>query len=500
MKKKLTAVLLAALMLSAFASCGGEAAPSGQDNTPAQTSAAGTTAAEETTEAVEYADPGVKYDGAEFCIAAYDSDNYFWQAASYCDAYAEEENGDPINDALIARNRAVEETLGVTIKPYGVDVSSRDISAEVKKLILAGDDTIDLAYVTGTGVVSMVGTGDMLLDLNKLDTLDLTHSWWDATSVEQLRILGANYFVTGDASLYAQFSPIVYFVNKQLIEDFSLDNPYELVRGGQWTLDKMAAMSEAVARDVNGDNVMDINDAFGMGCEVGSITFMLQGCGVRMTVQNDDGVPQLVYNTEKTASLVERLVTLIRNHDVNTVATDYSGYGNAFTEVLVPMFADNRMLFFNNQLLVAMNLRDMQADFGILPPVKYDEAQDDYIDFTNGSWISFLMVPVTNVEFEMTGHIMDALGYNGQKYVTPAYIETTVLNKTLRDDDSAEMLELILNSRSYDLANYYNWGKIASLASTMCSNKTTDFASEYAKIESAVQAAIEATIATISGN
>ncbi len=500
MMKKLTALLLAGLMLAAFVSCGEEGGAQNAGNTPAETTASSVTDAAETTEAVEYTDPGVKYDGAEFCIAAYDSDNYFWQAASYCDAYAEEENGDPINDSLVARNRAIEENLGVTLTHYGVDVSSRDISAEVKKLILAGDDKVDLAYVTGSGVNSMVGSGDMLVDLNKIGTLDLSHSWWDETSVEQLRILNANYFVTGDASLYASFSPIVYFVNKQVVEDFSLDNPYELVRSGAWTLDKMNSMCEAVARDVNGDNVMDINDAFGMGCEVGSINMMLAGCGVRITKQDADGVPQLTYNTEKTATLVGRLVTIIRNHDVNTTSSDYSGYGNVFTEVLVPMFADNRMLFFNNQLLVAMNLRDMQADFGILPPVKYDEAQEDYIDFTNGSWISFLMVPVTNMQFDMTGHVMDALGYYGQKYVTPAYIETTVLNKTMRDDDSAEMLELILDSRSYDIANYYNWGSVYSLASTMCSNKNTDFASEYARIAEKVQTAIDTTIATISGS
>ena len=500
MKKNLIALLLAALLLPALISCGEESGAQTPGKTSSDTTAAADTAAAETTTAAEYVDPGVKFDGKEFCIAAYDSDNYFWQAASYCDAYAEEENGDPINDSLVARNRAIEEGLNVSLTHYGVDVSSRDISAEVKKLILAGDDKVDLAYVTGSGVSSMVGTGDMLVDLNKIGTLDLSHSWWDATSVEQLRILGANYFVTGDASLYANFSPIVYFVNKQVVEDFSLDNPYDLVRKGTWTLDKMNAMCEAVARDVNGDNKMDINDAFGMGCETGSINMMLAGCGVRITTQDADGVPQLVYNTEKAATLVAKLVTIIRNHDVNTVATDYSGYGNAFTEVLVPMFADNRMLFFNNQLLVAMNLRDMQADFGILPPVKYDEAQEDYIDFTNGSWISFLMIPVTNLDLDMTGYVMDALGYYGQKFVTPAYIETTVLNKTMRDEDSAEMLELVLSSRSYDIANYYNWGSVYSLASTMCGNKTTDFASEYAKIAEKVQTAIDTTIATISGN
>jgi len=496
--KKTLASILALLTLSAtlLTACGG-----GDTKAPASdTTAAADTTSAEVTEAVttsEYADPGVDYNGAEFVMAAYDSDNYFWQAASYCDVYAESETGEPINDSLYQRNRAVEEQLNVKIKPYSVDVSTRIIDTEVKRLILAGEDLIDAAFVVGSGIPTMVGSGDMVYDLSTIDTLDLSYSWWDQKSVEYMSILGSIYAVTGNISLYANFAPIVYFVNKQLVSDFSLDNPYDTVRDGKWTLDKAIEMATAVAHDVNGDSKMDINDCYGMCGELSGINNMLLAAGLRFTEHNEEGIPELVYNNEKTISFFEKVIPFLNNKSVVTTSGQYSGYGNVFVEVFVPMFADNRVLFYNNQLLVAMNLRDMEADFGILPSPKFDENQEEYIGGTNNSWISFIVVPVTNGALDMTGIVLDAMGYYSQQYVTPAYIETTVLDKALRDEDSAEMLEIILASRTYDLAYYYNWGSISSVGSGLASSGSTDFASRYATSENAIKNALADTILKI---
>jgi len=502
MKKTLAALLaILTIAMTTLASCGGGDTSA---DTPKDTAAADTTAAEtaETTTAAEYVDPGVNYDGAEIVIAAYSSDTYFWQAASYCDAFAAEENGDPINDALYQRNRKVEETLGVKITPYECDVSSRVIDTKLTPLILAGEDLVDAAFVVGSGIPNMIGTGDMLYDLNSIDTLDLSASWWDEKSVEQLTILDSLYCVTGDISLYANFAPIVYFFNKQMVDDFKLDNPYELVRDGSWTADKAIEMSGKVGRDINGDGKRDINDSYGMLCENGSINYMLMGAGVRFSETGSDGLPKITINTEKTVDLIEKFIPYMNDRNSVTTSSHYTGMGfsNVFTEVFIPMFVENRALFYNNQLLVAMNLRDMEADFGILPVPKYDESQDEYITGANGSWISFILVPVTNSQLDMTGHVLDCMGYYGQQYVTPAYIDTTVLNKTLRDDDSAEMLELILDSRTYDIANYYNWGSINTKVSTdLVSGNRTDFASAYAAIEPNITAALQKTIDTIQG-
>nr|MBQ4318159.1 hypothetical protein [Clostridia bacterium] len=241
-----------------------------------------------------------------------------------------------------------------------------------------------------------------------------------------------------------------------------------------------------------------INDSYGMLCEPGSMMYMVAACDVRLTTTGSDGIPEITVNSEKTVDLVEKFVPFMNDRNAVTHSGQYTGFGNVFTEVFIPMFVENRALFYNNQLLVAMNLRDMEADFGILPAPKYDESQDEYLGIANASWMSFVTVPVTNGQIDMTGHVLDCLGYYGQQLVTPAYIDTTITSKTLRDEDSAEMLELILASRDYDLAFFYNWGNLySSFLSTFVSNNTTDFASSYASIEPTAQAAIDKTVEQI---
>ena len=110
------------------------------------------------------------------------------------------------------------------------------------------------------------------------------------------------------------------------------------------------------------------------------------------------------------------------------------------------------------------------------------------------AWGTFLVMPITNDKFDMTGHVIEAMGYYGQQLVTPAFIETTVQGKTLRDDESIEMLDILLSNRVYDIATFYNWGGINDMFSQIAMKSNLQFASSYAKIEKKVQAALEKTV------
>lgn len=91
--------LTLALLMALLASCG-ETPVEKPDDTTGET-----TTIEDTTAAPEYLPPDVDYEGATFTILDYDTDEYFWHAATYSDIHAEEDNGDPINDAQFKRNR-----------------------------------------------------------------------------------------------------------------------------------------------------------------------------------------------------------------------------------------------------------------------------------------------------------------------------------------------------------------------------------------------------------
>ena len=90
------------------------------------------------------------------------------------------------------------------------------------------------------------------------------------------------------------------FFNKDLIAENQLDDPYQLVKDGTWTLDRMYEMARAVAVD-NGDGEMNVTtgDTWGfIGAAFDTYKFIL-GCDAPMVEKNEDDVPVIsVLNTK----------------------------------------------------------------------------------------------------------------------------------------------------------------------------------------------------------
>ena len=55
----------------------------------------------------------------------------------------------------------------------------------------------------------------------------------------------------------------------------------------------------------------------------------------------------------------------------------------------------------------------------------------------------------------MVGAIVEAMAAKSMYTLTTAYYDKSFTYKSLRDEDSVEMLEIVLQSRSYDLSNIY---------------------------------------------
>ncbi len=492
LKRIFAALLLAATTFTAVACSSG-----GTSSTDTTTAGGDTTAAETTTtvETSEYTAPDATYDGKTITVGAVDyvttGTAGSWKATGYIEVMAFEENGDPLNDAIYERNRRVEEELDVDIELYSF-TSFSNIGSEFLKPILASEDTIDFAMVNGSNLTKVLGTG-YVLELNEFG-LDLSYSWWDQNSVEEFTLYDQIHTVTGDISLYNNYAPITLFFNKVLANNYDLGNPYEIVTNGEWTIDKLIEMCQKVAGDVNGNGEIDIEDRFGMCAEGATMNYMIHSIGERFTKKDADGDISLSVNTERTATLIEKFVPFMRDKAVNMFNGDFSGYKNVFTDLFLPTFTDDRALFYNNQLLVALNLRDMEADFGILPTPKYDEMQDDYSSPYSTWWATFVCIPATNSQAEMTVDTIQAMGYYAQQLITPAYIDSTITGKTLRDEESIAMLEVIMGNRVYDIGQVYNWGGIASIGSELVNGQSTAFASKYESMAEKVQTAIDTTV------
>jgi hypothetical protein len=110
----------------------------------------------------------------------------------------------------------------------------------------------------------------------------------------------------------------------------------------------------------------------------------------------------------------------------------------------------------------------MEQDFGVLPYPKYTEEQEHYYSSYNTVWGTSYGIPVTNMELDRTGWILEVMGYYSTDTIYPATIEKNILTKTVRDEESADMLNLLFNNKFYELGQWGTsvYGNLCTMAQT----------------------------------
>lgn len=491
-KRSLCLPLAFLVMFGMLVSC---ASPDEPDavNTAVSTGNVAVSDAEENI-APEYIAPDVSYDGAAFTVSSNEWTTSPWQINKYIEAYCEEDAAEPINSAIYRRNKKVEELFDITIGFYPIKAQSS--TTELLTPMNAGDEVFQFAMPNGTSLPALIGKGASIYDLNDLTDFNMDASWWDSKSVEYLKIRGHNYMITGDLCFWTYAAPVILFYNKQIGEDYNIEEPYDMVRKGTWTIDELFSLVRRVSDDLDGE-VDQTERLVGLYCYDETTSFVYAG-GVRLSGQNENGDISFVVNNEKAEDIVARVNEVIHDKSICLWAGDhYKGHANPFFEVLMKGFTENKTLFFSQQLLVALDLRNMNSDYGILPYPKYDVGQSSYYSSGNTSWQTFVIVPNTTSDLEMCGNVLNALGYYSQQEVIPAFIDQTIMTKGTRDEDSAEMLDIVFNNIVYDVAFYYDWGGIKSTLYTIL-QQNSPFASRYAKIEISAMKQLEKTLDMIS--
>lgn len=413
----------------------------------------------------------------------------------------EEENGDLINDAIVKRNRAVEDELNVNIELIPLTAQDRTSSEVLRTYIMAQEDVVQVSMQMASGMGPLLSTDGLVVNLNDIPTLDLSSSWWNQNANEEFNLYGKQLTAVGDMCLFNLGSPVVVYFSKKLVETNQLENPYQLVYDGKWTFDTMAKMSADTANDINGNTEMDAEDIFGFGGEGASITYFYYASGMRYCERDSAGELSLTLNTEKTADLVAKVIPFLRNANTNIYSSDskWADFSNKFVDLMMPKLTKGELLFFSNQLHVALSMRDAEYDFGVVPMPKWDESQKEYYSFGNGSFSDYIVVPSTNTNLEMTGHFLDAMGHYAQEYITPAFIDYSIMDKAVRDEDSANMINMIYDNQVFDVGYVFNWGSITGDMSNMVKNSQNNWASGWAEDASETETAFAETIKQLKG-
>ncbi|MBQ9429337.1 MAG: extracellular solute-binding protein [Clostridia bacterium] len=387
--------------------------------------------------------------------------NWAWN-----DFAAENEEGNVVETAIYRRNALIKEKYGVNIVnedivKYASNMGTGDGYRKIYTDYMAGDSNYDAAMI-GTYDVATLAYNGYIQDLNQIEHLDLQKSYWDQKANEDLSLRGKMYYTTGDISLSDNRSTYTLFFSKAMAKDYGLADPYELVRTGNWTLETFGSMVKAVGSDDNQDGIYDKNDTFGLLTPTDTHLAILAAADERICRISDAGQLVLTFYNERIVNLYDKYLAIVGDHSHSynyqySYVTGKTGLDSS-NEERIAMFNTGHALFYSHTMFYMDYLRDLESDFGILPYPKLDAEQENYGNLVSAWHSEFLCVPVINKDLDRTGIILEELAYQGKKMMTPAYYEKTLVGQYTRDEESAEMLDIIFSSLVFDVGAYYNVG------------------------------------------
>ena len=443
MKKAISLLLLAALLCGTI-SCG-ESASDGDTTTPANTTDAETTV--DNTPKLGLPED-LKYDGYTFTFYGRSGSKKLFIAD-------EEKSGDTMNDAVWARQQKVSELLDVN---FDFHECADNVAADAKNTILAGDDAYDV-LLPHARYAFQYAADDLTLNwLTDLKYIDLAADWWSKDCSESFQIGNMLCAMIGDID-YSNFgSAKCFYFNRAIFDKYGWDYPYQLVRDGKWTFDKMVEYAVGSTEDLNGDAKYEFGtDQLGFATSWwGTPTNIITTAGVKICEKDTDNQLEITLNSERTIDVFD--------HFFSTMSQD--GLYILMQDDITPIsnaFRDSKLTFVEMGANSSEGFRDMKDDFGIIPCPKYDEEVEGYPSLVDAS-CNLLVVPVIAQDPDRTSAILEALAYYGWKDVLPAYYD------------------IIRANRSFDIGYYCGTipMSISSIGWQLCKTADHNFSSYFA--------------------
>ena len=382
--------------------------------------------------------------------------------------------GDLIKDAKAKRNEAVEDKLNVNLElTYHAGII--ELQEYVQKSILSGADEFDLIVnhiLTAGGMV----TKNLFLNWYDIPHVDFSKPWWAASTGTELTYDGKCILAISDINATSITSTCVIAFNKNLAASYDLGNLYDIVLSGNWTFDIMYNMIKDVYVDSDGSGTKTAGDFYGGAFGINNGTnAWLWAFDNPVVTKDEDGVPQFSIKTDKINNIMQTLFDFYYNT---------TGVGNN-----IEMEDFNSLKMFTNRQCIMTpialadvtgeQLRNFEDDYGILPYPKWDEYQKDYYSHVFGESTASA-VPKTAKDLEFIGVCTEALSYESWKTVTPTIYETALKTRYLRDSESKEVLDIVLNQRYFDFGFVYdNWQGFAYTVTFMLKDQKENFESYY---------------------
>ncbi len=347
--------------------------------------------------------------------------------------YVDEPESELVSEAIYRTMSTVEDLFKCDIVVEYSGVVADDHAARIKQFVETDDHTYSMVELHDA-----IGTNTALqgyfANLYDIPYLSLTTPWWH--SVEELTINGKEFMIDTDMSIYSLSCSWMIFFNKDIMDDYSLEYPYQTVLDGNWTLEELAKLTKDVYKDLNHDNEMNAGDLYGFHC-MESMYGWLDFFDVKTIVRENDGSLAVTDEIEKIQNIVDLMHPFLRG----SVGAHTSGVPNY---VDIPGFSQGNYMMFHHALVDASNTFRFvdNLNYGVLPSPKLDERQKDYYTSTL-TYPFWIPSNLTDTENETAGAVIEALSYYGYLNTIPAYYERALKQKYNPDEESSKMIEII---------------------------------------------------------
>ena len=364
----------------------------------------------------------------------------------------------------VQRNAIVEDTLNV--KFVTDEMFADEIRAWTKREDKAGEVVYDLLVIPSSDIAGYAAE-KTLADLSKIGSFTADDRFIDAESAKGSSIGDAVYGAAGLASFSPEEYTAVYFSKAML----PADELYSLVKNGSWTWDKLLAYADAA------DGAVETPQP-----QQALLDIVFRTSGGSYLTKKSGALPTQGFTAD---SLKETYSIFVELMNAGVKTSSYSAADD---------FIAGGAAFVVHKLAAMPKIADSAADFGVLPLPKMNEG-GEYISPALREYPMFA-VPREAENKEKSAAVILALNAASEGIIRGAYVDCA-FREYLRDEESADMLEMILTTAKTDAA-YELGGMYPEIAAAtydfVYKYRSADektFAKQYTAAQTAMKKALE---------
>ena len=394
---------------------------------------------------------------------------------------------DSVSSAMYNRNAHVKQLLNINLEE--VTMGYNEAAEEMRKITGSQDFVYDVCYNELWMQTPLAQSGAYYSVEEYEQYLNFEKPWWFADAMDSIRIDGRGFELFGDLQLMYYDSIWGMTFNQKILSDNKQDFPYDLVREGKWTIDELKEIIAATAEATS--------ENWGMLSHKDFISAMICASDFVLVEQDEDEVLVKFENTETFTNIYKKIMDIFftsngETEKVNYVIADYASeaYKADFTHVaakeqewgFAELFAAGKGSFMAGTIGDIQMVRKAEFNYGIVPFPKYTTDQPQYVSWVYRSAAS-LGIPSTNADLERTCTVLENLAAYSYKLVKIEYYDVVVQTRTVRDNDSIEMLDIIFGhdekgTTRFEIDTVYKTG-ISEVIRKEMSDRSTNIMSAF---------------------